>query len=274
MSKWGLVEKVENGAQGYASPSTHARAGCGKLDCVVFSPLDPLFQRYLAAEAAGQRGCVLWVEGLRSRLSCEVEHLELSNAGARVVYCPELAPEPAFALARAWCETARAAGGTCHIGLALTQADPLLLETLMEVAREGAEVARHQGLTAVAHSELYDLVQRRLRRQFPHARLPVRGQASRSPAGARTEAAPAEGVQSASDPRIAQLERRLEKLLAELREKDAELASLRAEREAGGTGLPSLLAVREQELDARRQALFEVIFEENRSLQAHLRRAN
>ncbi|MFM7282385.1 MAG: hypothetical protein ACKO32_11460 [Planctomycetia bacterium] len=240
----------------------------------MFSPLDPLFQRYVAAEAAGQQGCVLWIEGPGGRLKCEAEHLELSRAGARVVYLPELAPERAFALARAWCEEARAAGGTCHIGLALTQAEPLLLETLMEVAREGAAVARHQGLTAVAHSELYDLVQRRLQRQFPHARLPARGQARRSPDGTRAEPASAAAVHSASDPRIAQLERRLEKLLAELREKDAELASLRAERDAGGTGLPSLLAVRERELDARRQALFEVIFEENLSLQAHLRRAN
>jgi ribosomal protein L29 len=70
------------------------------------------------------------------------------------------------------------------------------------------------------------------------------------------------------------LERRLTKLLAELREKDAELASLRAELQAGGLGLPGMLLVREQELDARRRALFEVIFEENRSLQEQMRRAN
>jgi hypothetical protein len=35
-----------------------------------------------------------------------------------------------------------------------------------------------------------------------------------------------------------------------------------------------MLLVREQELDARRRALFEVIFEENRSLQEQMRRAN
>jgi hypothetical protein len=240
----------------------------------VFSPLDPLFQRYLAAEAAGQRGCVLWIEGFRGRLGHAGEHLETSQSGARVVYLPDRAPEQVFALARAWCEEARAARGTCHIGVALTQPEPLLLETLVEVAREGAEVARHQGLTAFAHSELYDLVQRRLQRRFPHARLPVRGQALCSPEGRQAQAALPAALVSASDPRIVQLERRLAKLLAELREKDAELASLRAELQAGGLGLPGMLLVREQELDARRRALFEVIFEENRSLQEQMRRAN
>lgn len=186
---------------------------------------------------------------------------------ARVLYLPGVDAPTAMKLARGWCETARTEGRELHIGLAQTQEQPLFLETLLQVAREGAEVARHQGRTGVAHSELYELWQRHCAREHPQWTLPLRG------APAPREAAREVPVVSQTDPRIETLERRLEKLMAELRAKDLELQRLRHELDQQESARPALHAVM-QDLDERRRALFEIIFEENRQLQAHLRRAN
>lgn len=244
----------------------------------MLDPLDPLFQRYLAAEAEAARGCLLWIEGDPSRLICEPEHCERRLGSARLVYLPRARPEEALALARAWCEAARAEGRSFHVGLALTQDRPLFLQTLMEVAREGAAVASHQGLTGLAHSELYDWWQRRWERQQPNWRLPLRGETrteERVRPGEPTRPNTPAPTPGATPEHVERLQRRLDKLIAELRAKDEELAALRAELEAQSSDQPMRILFHEEaRLDARRRALFAVIFEENQALQAQLRRAN
>jgi hypothetical protein len=166
--------------------------------------------------------------------------------------------------------------------LALTQDRPLFLQTLMEVAREGAAVASHQGLTGLAHSELYDWWQRRWERQQPNWRLPLRGETRTEervrpgePTRPNTPAPTPAPTPGATPEHVERLQRRLDKLIAELRATDEELAALRAELEAQSSDQPMRILFHEEaRLDARRRALFAVIFEENQALQAQLRRAN
>jgi hypothetical protein len=246
-----------------------------------------LGKAYLLAEARGQRGALFWIEASLPEIPIPPQALIERQGTLHLLYWPDCTPEQASDWARKCCEAARAAKQELALGLALSQTQPLFFETLLQVAREGSEVARHQGRCAWAHTELYDLHQRALARAHPDWNLPTRGQAPAlasapaysaepapalaPPAAPRPLAEPA-SIESAPDERVQLLERRLAKLVEELQARERELEALRQEQQRE-RGLPSLWQA-EPSADPQRLALFAQILQQNLVLQQHYRRAN